>query len=69
MSTSTRTRSSDPLLESVRTRRQTEARDQVATLTAVLDWAAVNTADDLEAAELLDPMVEPALHQIGRAHV
>jgi hypothetical protein len=65
MSTSTRTRSSDPLLESVRAGRDAEARDQVVTLTAVLDWAAVNTADDLEAAELLDPMVEPALHLGG----
>ncbi|MFB9313678.1 HNH endonuclease signature motif containing protein [Nocardioides plantarum] len=65
MATTTRTRSSDPLLESVHTRRQAEARDQVATLTAVLDWAVANTADEVETAGLLDPMVEPALHLGG----
>ncbi|MFB9311865.1 HNH endonuclease signature motif containing protein [Nocardioides plantarum] len=65
MATTTRTRCSDPLLESVRTRRQAEARDQVATLTAVLDWAVANTADEVETAGLLDPMVEPALHLGG----
>ena len=41
MATTTR----DPLLQQVCTHRDAEAREQVATLTAVLDWAAVNTAD------------------------
>ncbi|MFC5013187.1 hypothetical protein [Nocardioides plantarum] len=65
MPTTTRARSSDPLLHAVRSRRETEARDQVATLTAVLDWSVANTADEVETAELLDPMVEPALHLGG----
>ncbi|MFB9314199.1 HNH endonuclease signature motif containing protein [Nocardioides plantarum] len=65
MPTLTRTVSSDPLLASVRAGRDAEARDQVVTLTAVLDWAAVNVADDAETAELLDPTVEPALHLGG----
>ncbi|WP_148611347.1 HNH endonuclease signature motif containing protein [Nocardioides rubriscoriae] len=65
MTTRTRTRSNDPLLESVRAHRDAESREQVAKLTAVLDWAMVNTADADEAAVLLDPMEEPALHLGG----
>ncbi|WP_148614327.1 HNH endonuclease signature motif containing protein [Nocardioides rubriscoriae] len=65
MSTRTRTRSSDPLLEFVRAHRDDESRVQVAKLNAVLDWAAVNTADPAETAALLDPMEEPALHLGG----
>lgn len=57
--------SSDPLLASVRGCRDEDARIQVATLTAVLDWATVHGADAAEVAELLDPMVEPALHLAG----
>jgi hypothetical protein len=63
--TRTHTHSSDPLLESVRAHRQAEAREQVAVLTAVLDWASVNVADEDQTAELVDPMVEPALHLGG----
>ncbi|WP_148612748.1 HNH endonuclease signature motif containing protein [Nocardioides rubriscoriae] len=65
MSTRTRTRSSDPLLESVRAQCDDESRAQVAKLNAVLDWAMVNTADAEETAALLDPMEEPALHLGG----
>ncbi|WP_148614206.1 HNH endonuclease signature motif containing protein [Nocardioides rubriscoriae] len=65
MTTRTRTPSSDPLLESVRAHRDDESRAQVAKLNAVLDWAAVNTADPDETAALLDPMEEPALHLGG----
>jgi hypothetical protein len=61
----TRTVSSDPLLESVRAHRETEAREQVATYTAVLDWALAHVADAVEAAALLDSMEEPALHLAG----
>jgi 5-methylcytosine-specific restriction endonuclease McrA len=64
----TATRSSDPLLESVRARRAAEARDQVATLAAVLDWAAAQVAGDEEAAALLDPSdpnAERSLHLAG----
>jgi hypothetical protein len=63
--TRTHTHGSDPLLESVRAHREAEAREQVAVLTAVLDWASVNVADEAQAAELADPMVEPALHLGG----
>ena len=44
----TRTISSDPLLVAVQARREIEARDAVATLTAVLDWSVANTADEVE---------------------
>ncbi len=68
MATPTATRSSDPLLESVRVRRETEARDQVATLTAVLDWATAHVAGADEAELLLDPAdpcSERSLHLAG----
>ncbi|MCW2815576.1 MAG: endonuclease, partial [Nocardioides sp.] len=64
MSTRTRT-SSDPLLAAVRTRRENEAREQVAVLAAVLDWAAAHPASDADVAELLDVTEEPALHLAG----
>ncbi|MFB9313829.1 HNH endonuclease signature motif containing protein [Nocardioides plantarum] len=57
--------SSDPLLASVCAQSEAESRVQVAKLTAVLDWAAAHVAGDEEAAALLDPMVEPALHLGG----
>src|SRR6478672_1159648 len=65
MTTRSRTRSSDPLLESVRAQCDGESKVQLAKLNAVLDWAAVNTADPDETAALLDPMEEPALHLGG----
>ncbi|MCW2813265.1 MAG: endonuclease [Nocardioides sp.] len=64
MATQTRT-SSDPLLAAVRVRRDNEAREQVAVLTAVLDWAAAHPASEFDVVELLDVTEEPALHLAG----
>ncbi|MDO9455792.1 MAG: hypothetical protein Q7T52_06860, partial [Nocardioides sp.] len=61
----TTTASSDPLLESVRGACVETSRAEVNKLNAVLDWASVNGADAAETADLLDPMVEPALHLAG----
>jgi hypothetical protein len=61
MSTRTRT-SSDPLLAAVRASRDEDARLQVVTLTAVLDWAAAHPASESDIVELLDVTEEPALH-------
>ncbi|MCW2813087.1 MAG: endonuclease [Nocardioides sp.] len=61
----TRTRSSDPLLASVRGLRDEEARIQVAVLTSVLDWAAAHPASESDVVELLDDTEEPALHLAG----
>ncbi|MDO9457841.1 MAG: HNH endonuclease, partial [Nocardioides sp.] len=61
----TRTSSSDPLLESVRGACVETSQAEVNKLNAVLDWASVNGADAAEVADLLDPMVEPALHLAG----
>ncbi|MCW2813846.1 MAG: endonuclease [Nocardioides sp.] len=57
--------SSDPLLAAVRAHRDSEAREQVAVLTAVLDWAAAHPASESDVLELLDPTEEPALHLAG----
>ena len=59
MTTRTRT-SSDPLLAAVRASRDEDARIQVVTLTAVLDWAAVHPASESDVLELLDDTEEPA---------
>ena len=64
MTTRTRT-SSDPLLAAVRAHRDNEGREQVAVLTAVLDWAAAHPASESDVVELLDDTEEPALHLAG----
>ncbi|MDO9458107.1 HNH endonuclease signature motif containing protein [Nocardioides sp.] len=61
----TRTSSSDPLLESVRGACLDISRDEVNKLNAVLDWAAAHTAGDTEAAELHDWNDEPPLQLAG----
>ncbi|MCW2815428.1 MAG: endonuclease [Nocardioides sp.] len=62
----TRTRiSSDPLLAAVRASRDEDARVQVVTLNAVLDWAAAHPASASDVVELLDVSEEPALHLAG----
>ncbi|MDO9455539.1 HNH endonuclease, partial [Nocardioides sp.] len=61
----TRTSSSDPLLESVRASCADDARVQVAKLNAVLDWALANIAGDTEAAELHDWNDQPPLQLAG----
>ncbi len=64
MTTRTRT-SSDPLLAAVRASRDEDARVQVVTLTAVLDWAAARPASASDVLELLDDSEEPAIHLAG----
>lgn len=59
------TLSSDPLLGAVMANRAEDARIQVATLLSVLDWSVLHVADESEAADLLDPTIEPALHLGG----